>query len=77
MCHMTLDELKNIIACGEDSSHQFKRDFSNAESLAAELIAFANTIGGMLIIGVEDTGCITLQACPHSVWAVSTSCYQT
>lgn len=56
---MTIDELKNILACGEDSSHQFKRDLSNVESLAAELIAFANTIGGMLIIGVEDTGYIT------------------
>ena len=55
---MSLDELKNILACGEDSSHQFKRDFSNAETLAAELIAFANTIGGMLVIGVEDTGSI-------------------
>lgn len=55
----TLDKLKKILACGEDSSHQFKRDFSNAEALAAELIAFANTIGGMLVIGVDDTGCIT------------------
>ena len=43
----TLDKFKNILACGEDSSHQFKRDFSNAEALAAELIAFANTIGGV------------------------------
>ena len=49
----TLDNLKNILACGEDSSHQFKRDVSNAEALAAELIAFANTIGGVLVIGFE------------------------
>ena len=55
----TLDNFNNILACGEDSSHQFKRDFSNAEALAAELIAFANTIGGVLVIGVDDTGCIT------------------
>lgn len=56
---MTEDELINIIESGEDSTHQFKRDFSNAEAFAAELIAFANTVGGTLFIGVEDDGSIT------------------
>lgn len=49
-------ELTAIIARGEDSRHQFKRDFSNIDSLAAELIAFANTRGGSLLIGVDDSG---------------------
>lgn len=49
-------ELTAIIGRGEDSRHQFKRDFSNIDSLAAELIAFANTRGGLLLIGVDDGG---------------------
>jgi ATP-dependent DNA helicase RecG len=53
---MTLAELHQILARGEDSRHQFKRDFNNIDALAAELVAFANTSGGYLIIGVEDSG---------------------
>lgn len=56
---MTLAELKQILARGEDSRHQFKRDFSNIDALAAELMAFANTAGGYLLIGVEDSGAIS------------------
>ncbi|MFY1666642.1 RNA-binding domain-containing protein [Pseudomonas sp. Pseu.R1] len=53
---MTLAELHQILACGEDSRHQFKRDFNNIDALAGELAAFANTSGGYLLIGVEDSG---------------------
>ena len=53
---MNDDELSAILACGEDSRHQFKTDLSHADSMALELIAFANTAGGQLIIGVADGG---------------------
>ena len=43
-------------ALGEDSSRQFKADAHNAESLAAEMAAFANTDGGTIFIGVTDHG---------------------
>ena len=36
------------IAGGEDSTRQFKADIRNAESLASEMAAFANSEGGML-----------------------------
>lgn len=51
--------LTAILARGEDSRHQFKRDFSHVESLAAELAAFANMSGGVLLIGVDDAGQVT------------------
>ena len=44
------------IALGEDSTRQFKADVKNAESLAAEMAAFANTNGGTIFIGVADDG---------------------
>lgn len=35
-------DLLPILARGEDSRHQFKRGETNADSIAAELAAFAN-----------------------------------
>ena len=49
---MTLAELKQILARGENSCHQFKRDFNHIDALAAELVAFANTAGGYLCRGL-------------------------
>lgn len=51
-------DLAAIIAHGEDSRHQFKRDFTHANSLAAELAAFANMGGGVLLVGVGDGGVV-------------------
>jgi len=51
-------ELHDILARGEDSRHQFKRDVTNGDSLAAELAAFANSGGGQLFLGVNDDGSI-------------------
>ena len=43
-------ELMNVLAQGEDSEHQFKENFNNAESLAAEMVAFSNGNGGKIVI---------------------------
>jgi ATP-dependent DNA helicase RecG len=51
-------ELLEIVARGEDSRHQFKEDATNALSLAAEIVAFANSGGGRIFIGVADDGTI-------------------
>lgn len=56
---MTEAELLQMLARGEDSHHQFKRDRTNADGLAAELAAFANSGGGSLFLGVEDDGRIS------------------
>lgn len=52
-------DLLQILARGEDSCHQFKRDETNADSIAAELAAFANSGGGLLLLGVADDGSVT------------------
>lgn len=56
---METSELLELIAKGEDSSLEFKTNVTNEKSLAQELVAFANSDGGMLLIGVSDDGSIT------------------
>lgn len=57
---METTELLEIVARGEDSQHQFKADATNSLALAAEMVAFANSGGGQMFIGVADDG--TIQA---------------
>lgn len=57
---MKPEELLDLISCGETSKVQFKQDVNNAVSISQEMVAFANSKGGIIIIGVEDkTGGIT------------------
>ena len=56
---METAELLEIIDRGEDSKHQLKANFTNVNALAAELVAFSNSSGGNLIIGVSDDGSFT------------------
>ena len=49
-------ELKSIVARGEDSRLQFKLDIRNVDTLAAEMVAFSNSEGGRILIGVTDSG---------------------
>ncbi|MCX6139985.1 MAG: ATP-binding protein [Candidatus Kapabacteria bacterium] len=51
-------DLRDIIRSGESSTVEFKRKFTTSEKIAREMIAFANTKGGFLIIGVDDDGSI-------------------
>lgn len=56
---VSLKDLRAAIELGEDSTRQFKEDIRNADSLAAEMAAFANCDGGRILIGVKDDGSIT------------------
>ena len=51
-------QLYEIIAGGEDSFAEFKRDVSQRSDFAAEMIAFANAEGGQIFVGVDDDGAI-------------------
>jgi predicted HTH transcriptional regulator len=57
---MTSEELCNLVSLGETSTVQFKESLPEGESLAREMVAMANSLGGNILIGVEDrTGKIT------------------
>lgn len=56
---MTKAALLELIANGENSGVEFKRDDLSAEKLAKEIVALANFQGGRILIGVEDDGEIT------------------
>jgi len=56
---MLKSELLEIIANGENSGVEFKRDDVPSEQIAKEVVAMANLKGGMLLLGVEDEGSIT------------------
>jgi predicted HTH transcriptional regulator len=57
---MNAIELLEVIEKGETSKVQFKSAIDNNDSIAAELIAFSNSKGGILLIGIEDkTGKVT------------------
>ena len=56
---MLKTELLEIIANGESSGIEFKRDDIRSEDLAKEVVALANFQGGRVLIGVEDDGTIS------------------
>jgi ATP-dependent DNA helicase RecG len=56
--NMIKTDLIGDIALGEDSGRQFKADIRNADSLASEMAAFANSEGGTIYIGVADDGSV-------------------
>lgn len=52
-------ELLELVQKGESSAIQFKERLPHPDSLAQEMVAFSNTVGGIIIIGVNDkTGAI-------------------
>ncbi len=52
-------ELRNQILLGEDSTRQFKREPSADAKMAGEIVAFANSGGGRIFVGVEKDGTIS------------------
>ncbi|WP_246556296.1 AlbA family DNA-binding domain-containing protein [Desulfonema magnum] len=58
---MIFDEadILEFIRQGENTSVEFKEKESRAESIAKEIVAFANKDGGSLVLGVADDGTIS------------------
>ena len=51
---MSVADLMRLVKTGESTYLEFKRTISSPEKVAREISAFANTLGGMLLIGVND-----------------------
>jgi predicted HTH transcriptional regulator len=56
---LKISDLINLISRGESTYLEFKRRVSSPEKIAREMCAFANSKGGILLIGVDDDGTIT------------------
>lgn len=55
---VSAEALKRLIQRGEGISLEFKRQINSPEKIAKSLVAFANTQGGILLVGVDDNGYI-------------------
>lgn len=51
--------IKDIISTGENQRLDFKFEISDSKKIARTFVAFANTEGGKLLIGVKDNGVIS------------------
>ncbi len=54
--NLNCDELYSILLEGEDFKNQFKLNFENIDKLSAEIVAFLNSEGGRIFIGVTNNG---------------------
>jgi len=55
---MDWTDVLDRIAAGEDHHTEFKQDFKNRSAVGKSICAFANTDGGLIVLGVSDTQAI-------------------
>ncbi len=56
---MNHETIYSLIQGGENSAVEFKSAKVRPDSLAREIVAFANSLGGIILLGIEDDGTIT------------------
>lgn len=54
-----MDELQRLIWEGENDSVDFKQRVTKPEKIARTMVSFANTRGGIILVGVKDNGYVT------------------
>ena len=70
---MLKSELLQMIANGESSGLELKRDDVRPEQLAKEIVALANFQGGHVLLGVEDDGSVSgIQRPDLETWVMDT-----
>lgn len=55
---LTQNEIMQIIEKGENGSVEFKTSDVRPDSLAREIVGFSNSQGGVVLLGVDDSGSI-------------------
>ena len=53
---MTLKELKALCKGGEGQYVEFKQNANEPNQIVEEVVGFANSKGGSLLVGVDDNG---------------------
>jgi hypothetical protein len=56
--HKQIQHLKSLVAQGEGFHLEFKRKAAHPDKIVREMIAFANSKGGILLVGIGDEGTI-------------------
>ncbi|MDP7448727.1 MAG: ATP-binding protein, partial [Candidatus Latescibacteria bacterium] len=49
-----MTDLEDILKRPEGKTLEFKRDLSSPDGVLKTIVAFANTAGGTLLLGIED-----------------------
>lgn len=54
-----MHDLLRLIAIGENEQLDFKKTITHPDKIARTIVSFANTRGGIILVGVQDNGSIT------------------
>ncbi len=54
-----MHDLLRLIAIGENERVDFKKNITHPDKIARTLVSFANTRGGIILVGVQDNGTIS------------------
>jgi predicted HTH transcriptional regulator len=65
--------IRNLIAEGESQTLDFKYAINDSRKIARALVAFANTDGGRLLVGVRDNGSIAGIRSDEEIYMVDTA----
>lgn len=67
--------IHDLVAQGEHRQQDFKHQITDAEKLARSVSAFANTVGGRLLIGVNDDGVVTGVKSDEEIFMMNRAAY--
>jgi len=73
---MTLTQIKNLASKGENDQVEFKQKLNEPNKILKEMVAFANSKGGSLLVGVADNGSISGIRDHYEVTSVLQKCIE-